>query len=33
MLAVFEIFKFDNFNSKVRLSCSDGLMVLIASYQ
>ena len=33
MLAVFEILKLDNFNSKGPLSCLNGFMVLIASYQ
>ena len=31
MLAVLEIFKFDNFESKARLSFLSGFMVLIAS--
>ena len=33
MLAVFKILKFDNFNSKACLSCLNGFMMLIASYQ
>ena len=33
MLAVLEIFKFDNFDSKSRLSCLNGFMALIALYQ
>ena len=33
MLAVVEILKFDNFDSKAHLSSLNGFMVLIASYQ
>ena len=31
MLAFLKILKFDNFDSKTRLSCLNGFMVLIAS--
>ena len=33
MLAVFKNLKFDNFDSKACLSCLNGFIVLIASYQ
>ena len=33
MLVVHRIFKFNNFNSKARLGCSNGFMAPIALYQ